>query len=298
MKSNNYYINDMQDNEFQNFIYPSSFPDNSINYNLNLLSLSKPPSSESRSGQNDGATPIILFNDEENIQTRELSNNIELNEGHININNENINIFNNSHPEILFQSRKRGRPRNGQENNSNRNHSYMSYDNARKRIINSCKSNIYNLIKQYIPNQSDIKLHMPTIEKQLGYSYETINTFFNKTIYNIFCDTIPKRVKKEIKNNRNQYKQNKNIIDILLENEKNNEKKPIKELKGLFNLRFKDYLIAYLNDETQIKIFDNIYINLNGFKTFSSCFNEGNNKYDQSLKNSYKEKIMEMLGNN
>jgi len=230
MKSKNYYINDMQDNEFQNFIYPSSFPDNSINYDLNLLSLSKPPSSESRSGQNDGATPIILFNDEENIQTRELSNNIELNEGHININNENINIFNNSHPEILFQSRKRGRPRNGQENNSNKNHSYMSYDNARKRIINSCKSNIYNLIKQYIPNQSDIKLHMPTIEKQLGYSYETINTFFNKTIYNIFCDTIPKRVKKEIKNNRNQYKQNKNIIDILLENEKNDEKKQITKI--------------------------------------------------------------------
>ena len=55
----------------------------------------------------------------------------------------------------------------------------MSYDNARKRIINSCKSNIYNLIKQYISIQSDIKLYMPTIEKHLRYSYENINKFSN-----------------------------------------------------------------------------------------------------------------------
>ena len=79
MKSKNYYINDMQDNGFQNFIYPSSFPDNSINYDLNLLSLSKPPSSESRSGQNGGATPIIFFNDEENIRSiTKYCHNIEL----------------------------------------------------------------------------------------------------------------------------------------------------------------------------------------------------------------------------
>ena len=83
--------------------------------------------------------------------------------------------------------------------------------------------------------------------------------------YNIFCDIVPKRVKKEIKNNLAQYKHNKYIIDILIENEKNDEKKQIKVLKGLFNLCFKDYLIAYLNDETQIKIFGNININLNAF---------------------------------
>ena len=295
MQSEN-YNNDMEYNDYPNFNNPPLY---SGNFDSNYLFLLKPPSSESRSGQNYGATSINLYNDIGNIQTRELSiNNNELNEEHININNENINIFDNNHPKILFQTRKRGRPRKGQENNTNRNHSYLSYDNARKRIINSCKKNIYNVIKRYILNQSDIELHMPTIENQLGHSYENINNFFNKTIYNIFCDTIPKRVKEEIKDNREQHQHNKNIIDILLENEKNDEKKQIKELNGLFNLCFKDYLIAYLNDETQIKIFDNININLNGFKTFGSCFNEGKNKYEQSKKNFYKKRLMEMLGNN
>ncbi len=100
---------DMQYNEFSNFYNSSLFSDN---FDLNLLSLSNPTSSESRSGQNDGATPINLYNDIDNIQTRELSNNNnELNEGHINTNNENINIFNNSHPEILEKRPYSKRPR-------------------------------------------------------------------------------------------------------------------------------------------------------------------------------------------
>ena len=69
-------------------------------------------------------------------------------------------------------------------------------------------------------------------------------------------------------------------------------KKQIKVLKGLFNLCLKDYLIAYLNDETQIKIFGNININLNGFKTFGSYFNEGKNRYEKSLKIFIKKELL------
>ena len=212
-------------------------------------------------------------------------------------NNENVSTFNNTHPDKKFICKKKGRPRKGQENQSNRNHTITSYDNARKKIINSCKTNIYNIIKKYIPKNSNIKLHVPTIEKQMGYSHDSINAFFNKKVYKIFCDTIPKKLKEELKNNREQYQHNKNIIDMLLENELKDENKQIKILNGLFNLCFKDFLIAYLNDETEIKICDDINISLKGFKTFGSCFNEKKDGYNQSQKNIYKKNILEMIYN-
>ena len=156
---------------------------------------------------------------------------------------------------------------------------------------------MYNLIAQYMPTQLDLKLHIPTIEKQMGYSHDSINAFFNKKVYKIFCDTIPKKLKEELKNNREQYQHNKNIIDMLLENELKDDNKQIKTLNGLFNLCFKDFLMAYLNDETEIKISDDITISLEGFKTFGSCFNEENNGYTQSQKNAYKKNILEIIYN-
>ena len=35
---------------------------------------------------------------------------------------------------------------------------------------------------------------MPTIEKQMGYSYKNNRKFFKKKMYQIFLDSIPKRV--------------------------------------------------------------------------------------------------------
>ena len=129
----------------------------------------------------------------------------------------------------------------------------------------------------------------------MGYSKKSINKFFNKKIYDIFCDSVPKKLKEEFKNNRELYQHNKDIINILLENESKDENKQIKILNGLFNLRFKDFLTAYLNDETEIKIFGDIIISLNGFKTFGSCFNERKNMYTQNQKNLYKKNILELL---
>ena len=286
------------DNPF-NLNNPDIFGDNQMendySNNITPLCLSNSNSNESKCSLNMNIESAI---------TREFSNNISNNiftnsEPLINTNNENDNIkeLNNANAGVKFLSKKKGRPKKGQENRGNKIHTKNSNDNASKKIINSCKSNIYNLIRQYIPIQSGIKLDVPTIQNQLGSSHEDINKFFNKTIHNIFCDTIPKRVKEEIKDNREQHQHNKNIIDILLENEKNDEKKQIKVLNGLFNLCFKDYLIAYLNDETQIKISDDEIINLNGFKTFGSCFNEGKNKYDSKEKNTYKEHILKIIYN-
>lgn len=264
----------------------------SSNQNSNFLSLylSKPSSIESNKGRREEPPQINIDNNKENFSTRDISNDIkELNKDGININTKNDN------PDKKFICKKKGRPRKGQENQSNRNHTKDSYDNARKKIINSCKSEIYKTIKKYLSKNSNIKLHVPTIEKQMGYSYESIEQFFDKKIYDIFCDSKPKKLKDEIKNNREQYQHNTININKLLEDELKDENKQIKILNGLFNLYFKDFLAVYLNGKTEIKIFDDINISLDGFETYDSCFKD---IYDQNLRDKFKTKILEMLNNN
>ena len=283
--SNEHYTK--QNNLFKDLNDSESYGINSLNnndpFNYVLFSISNTNINESELSEKLDNNIYFI----ENVKTKGLSKNT----------NEEIINTKNDNNEVKFKNKKKGRPNKGQENQVNKIHTSKSNDNARKRIINSCKLSIYNSIIQYIPNQLDIKLHIPTIEKQMGYSYESINKFFNKNIYKIFCDTIPKKLKNEIKNNREQYQHNKNIIDMLLENELKDENKQIKILNGLFNLCFKDFLIAYLNDETEIKICDDINISLKGFKTFGSCFNEKKDGYNQSQKNVYKNKILEIIYN-
>ena len=283
--SNEHYTK--QNNLFKDLNDSESYGINSLNnndpFNYVLFSISNTNINESELSEKLENNIYFI----ENVKTKGLSKNT----------NEEIINTKNDNNEVKFKNKKKGRPNKGQENQVNKIHTSKSNDNARKRIINSCKLSIYNAIIQYIPNQLDIKLHIPTIEKQMGYSRQSINEFSHKKIYNIFCDTIPKKIKNEIKNNREQYQHNKNIIDMLLENELKDENKQIKILNGLFNLCFKDFLIAYLNDETEIKISDDINISLKGFKTFGSCFNERKDGYNQSQKNVYKNKILEIIYN-
>ena len=64
---------------------------------------------------------------------------------------------------------------------------------------------IYNFINGSIQNKYGFKLHVPTIEKQLGYSYRNNKKFIEKKIYIIFCDISSKRVKEQIKYVRVKY---------------------------------------------------------------------------------------------
>ena len=208
---------------------------------------------------------------------------------------ENIKEFieiNNKNRHLLFKTKKKGRPKNNQKNKVIKSHNKNSLDNASKKIFNSCKINIYNFITEFV----NVKLHIPTIEKQLGYSYQNYNKFINKSIYDIFCDSSPKRLKNEIKNNRDNYNYNNVEINKLLEEEKNNPKKTTKIFNDLFKLSFGVFLKAYLNDEKEIKIFDE-KIDLIGFNTFGECFNIGKNKYSQKQKNRYKNHIFDIIEN-
>ena len=194
--------------------------------------------------------------------------------------------------EIIFNFVKKGRPKKNKQNRQIKFHNKNTNDNARRKIFNSCKMSIFNFITEF----TNIKLHVPTIEKQLGYSYKNIYLFLQKSIYQIFCDSSPKRVKDEIKNSKENYNYNKNQIDQLLIDEQNNENITIKIFDGLFKLTFGDFLVAYLNDEREIKICE-INIPLKGFKTFGESFNERKDLYTQSQKNIYKKHIFDIIKN-
>ena len=183
---------------------------------------------------------------------------------------------------------KQGRPPKNTNINKNiilqKKHSSSANDNARKKIFNSCKKNIYDYISQYLP--SDIILHVPTVENQMGYSCENIRNFFKKKISQIFFDTIPKRVTDDLKTKREEYNHNKKMMDMI---DKGNDKK----LKDLLNLTFIDFLMAYLYDLNTITAGENV-INLKGFKTFGQCFNEKNNRFNESQKKIYRKHIMDI----
>ena len=242
-------------------------------------------------------TNINETNVPEKINNDENSHIEEFDELRIEINREeNISENNNKEKkQLIFDFLKKGNKKKNQRNNRKNKHGKNSFDNARKKIFNSCKMSIYNFINETIQNKYGFKLHVPTIEKQLGYSYRNNKKFIEKKVYKIFCDTSPKRVKEQIKYGKVKYNYNQNIIDRLLDEEKNDPRVNIKKLNIIFNLSFGDFLIAYLNDLKEIKTNDNYIIGLKGFKTFRQCFNERKDKYTQAQKNMFRKNILDII---
>lgn len=216
-------------------------------------------------------------NNKDNIGENEIKNKIE-NVKEFNEIKNGKDTFEDEEKIIHFNSKKKGRPKKSQQNNEKKNNCIDRKDNIRKKIFNSCKRSIYKFINILVLKYGQ-RLHVPTIEKQLGYSVENNRKFCEKKIYDIFCDSTPKRLKDEIKYNRENYNHNKKIIDRLLNKEKN-----VELLNRIFNLNFGDFLKAYLNDENEIITNDNYHIHLEGFEFFSECYNEYANKEKNKLK--------------
>ena len=187
---------------------------------------------------NDGATKLVVG-----------FNLIEKNKEQIFITNKN--------PKKKFALIKRGRPQ--KKNISTiliKKHPSSADDNACRKIFNSCKKNSYDYITNLLPKELNIILHMPTIEKQMGYSYKNNRKFFKKKMYQIFLDSIPKRVPDYLKEKRDEYTHNKNMID----------QNTIRTKNG------------------------NTY-DITGFKTFGGCFNDC---YNQAQKRVYKNHIIQI----
>ena len=136
-------------------------------------------------------------NNKDNIGENEIKNKIE-NVKEFNEIKDGKNTFEDEEKIIHFNSKKKGRPKKSQQNNEKKNNCIDRTDNIRKKIFNSCKRSIYKFINILVLKYGQ-RLHVPTIEKQLGYSVENNRKFCEKKIYDIFCDSTPKRIKDEIK---------------------------------------------------------------------------------------------------
>ena len=194
----------------------------------------------------------------------------------------------NKNPKKKFALIKRGRPQ--KKNISTiliKKHPSSADDNACRKIFNSCKKNSYDYITNLLPKELNIILHMPTIEKQMGYSYKNNRKFFKKKMYQIFLDSIPKRVPDYLKEKRDEYTHNKNMIDIIFKS----DNAQCRIVKGLLSLTFLDFLKAYLNDQSTIKTKNGITYDITGFKTFGGCFNDC---FKEAQKRVYKNHIFQI----
>ena len=249
---------------------------------------------------------IISIKDIENEKTNEQTNkgnengkdddNINMNEGatksvddFIIIEKKKEQIFiTNKNPKKKFTLIKRGRPQ--KKNISTiliKKHPSSADDNACRKIFNSCKKNSYDYITNLLPKELNIILHMPTIEKQMGYSYKNNRKFFKKKMYQIFLDSIPKRVPDYLKEKRDEYTHNKNMIDIIFKS----DNAQCRIVKGLLSLTFLDFLKVYLNDQNIIRTKNGNTYDITGFKTFGGCFNDC---YNQAQKRVYKNHIIQI----
>ena len=183
--------------------------------------------------------------------------------------------------------KKRGRKKKNEKNDDDDKiyiHDKNSSNNAFRKIFHSCNKSIYQIVISELKNK---KLFMPTICHQLGHNKKEYKQFFDMRYYDIIVKAIPKRYEKQKakkkltdEEKKNIYKINKIKLDEILDNDNSN-------IRLILNIKFGDYLKAYINDEKNISI-NETSLYLKGFKTYKDCFNEGKDKYDDEQKAHFK----------
>ena len=201
--------------------------------------------------------------------------------------------------------KKKGRPT--KDNPTNGKHSRTAKDNGIKVLIKSCSKSVHNSlqkeVKTFIGKKRDIngklinyKLHVPTINKYLIKGNKEKNDLFNSAVKSIYYETRPKRVKNKIKNGKEKYSYNKDVLNNILKIEEEDDRIAQKQLNMKFNAEFKLYLEAYLKNKKNITI-NGLNFELNDeFKTLKDCFNEGENRYTREEKEGFKNHLNKIIG--
>ena len=160
---------------------------------------------------------------------------------------------------------------------------------------------MHNFISRYV-NVEDFDLQEPDINENGQNNHAYWKQMSNKTPYEIYCNTIPKRFegdtlieekKGEIRNQKrkelySKINKNKKQIDAIL---------GIKKYEIVFKgLLFKDFMIPYLNNKTRIDKYHEKYglieLDLKGFETYSQ-FN--NYDYTKTKKEEYKKHVLDII---
>ena len=189
---------------------------------------------------------------------------------------------------------KPGRPRKRRKKRLRLNQGKNRNCNAFPKILNSTGKKMDYYIKHIFKGLDD--LGYPTV-----INGDKLKDILSKTVYQMYCDTVPKRFKDDKKiteidaEKRKQLRQeeykkiniNKTVLDKFID--KNNKKHDF-----VFNeLVFKNFLIPYLNNKKKM-IIDNakygeVYINLKEFETYDNCFNH---EYTNEQKENFKRALL------
>ena len=262
-----------------------------------------------------GCYNYFLSNNKENLEQKFYVQNLQgtTNEGTIlngveeekNL-NEKIDVNNNNNIVSInnaFISKKRGRPRkNCEKNVKDKTKGKYRPGNASYKIYVSCIKNMHNFLKKIFKG---LELDRPTITKYTKKSHDAHRELFNKTIYELYSkNPMVRRFKGDLKikeknkekrylikiEKYNQLKKNKKKIDSYFE--KNTNKEIFTDIK------FKDFLIAYLNNEKEIiKKEENTcfyHLDLKGFETYEQFFNS---EYSKEEKEKYKQHVFGIINN-
>ena len=214
---------------------------------------------------------------------------------------ENFDICDKVKEKKMFITEKieRGRPPKNKKIKLRPNQGKNRDINAFLKIRNSVRNNIDNFTRRNFKGLEE--LDNPIIEGNGEICY-------NKTVYEMYCDYVPKTFKIDlniqVKDEKERKKikkklrkeaylkisKNKRILDKFINPQ-------IIKHDVIFNvLKFRDFLRAYLKNEKKIIKYDKKYgrigINLTGFETYDDFFNW---EYDKNQKETFKEHMLNKM---
>lgn len=162
--------------------------------------------------------------------------------------------------------------------------------NIRREIIKEGLKNFHFFIKKICNKYVKRNLHSITVKKQILHSTREIIEFLQKSIYDFYKNSLPRNLNKECKNDHSKYTYNIDLIHEAIEKEKKQEKKENRILGKIFNKKVivKDIIYIFIEKKENLKIEGEKDITLEGFITYTKCFND---KMEEEMqKNPNKEK--------
>ena len=113
--------------------------------------------------------------------------------------------------------------------------------------------------------------------------------------FSVFTDMAPKRVKQEIKKNRNMYSYNRDVLTNILKCEYDDINRTKKELNIRLNAELNVFLKSFLSDEKKLNI-NGKEITLNDkFKTIKNYYEENKSIYTEDDIINFKEYIYKIM---
>ena len=169
-------------------------------------------------------------------------------------------------------------------------HSSKTPDNFSNKIIRFCMKSVYKSLQKEIKLYAKTKkirirrLHVPTIKKYLTKGNSEKCLLLETAVKTLFIDMMPKRVKKEIENDREKYCHNKLILNKILKIEEDDIKAKVKTLNIKFNAQFNIYLKAFLKNEKNLTINGEEFQLNEEFDTLNDFYKEEKSSYTEKEK--------------